>query len=63
MEDQIMCIEGVIEKMADFDEARAMAVCSILTGDHAKICQAGAREKMYRLEKPTMILYRGPVGS
>ena len=58
-EDQMMCIEGVIEKMADFNEERAMSVCATLAGENAKICTAGAREKMYRLNKPTMKLYRG----
>lgn len=58
-EDQILCIEGVIEKMADFDEDQALAVCAILTGENAKVCTAGAQEKMYRLHKPTMKLYRG----
>jgi len=57
-EDQILCIEGVIEKMADFDEEQAMVVCATLKGVNSKICTAGAREKMYRLNKPTMNLYR-----
>ena len=57
--DQVLCIEGVVEKMADFNEKQALAVCAVLNGDHSKICRAAAKEKMYRLNKPTMPLYRG----
>ncbi len=56
--DQILCIEGVIEKMADFNERHAMTVCAMLSGEHRAVCETGAREKMYRLDKPTMKLYR-----
>ena len=55
--DQVVCIEGAIEKLADFDERRAMAACATLDGANAEVCQAAAREKMYRLTKPTMELY------
>ena len=55
--DQAVCIEGAIEKLADFDERRAMAACATLDGANAEVCQAAAREKMYRLTKPTMELY------
>ena len=61
-EDQILCIEGVIEKMADFDESQAMAVCATLKGDKAKVCIDGAKGKMYRLDKSTLNLYRPVVG-
>lgn len=57
-QDQIMCIEGVIEKLADFDEERAVNVCNRLDGENKQICMAGAHGKMYRLNKPTMHLYR-----
>ncbi len=57
-EDQIMCIEGVIEKLADYDERLAMLACSSLKGENAKVCYEAAKEKMYRLNKPTMKLYR-----
>jgi hypothetical protein len=57
-EDQIMCIEGVIEKLASFSEERAEIVCATLEGKNAEVCRAGASEKMYRLDKPSMRLYR-----
>ena len=60
-EDQVLCIEGVIEKLADFSEERAHTVCATLKGKNATVCEAGAREKMYRLNKPTMHLYRPEV--
>ncbi|KAF0190455.1 MAG: hypothetical protein FD165_2688 [Gammaproteobacteria bacterium] len=57
-QDQIMCIEGVIEKLADFDEQRAITVCNTLDGENRQICLVGARDKMYPLDKATMHLYR-----
>ena len=56
--DQILCVEGAIEKMADFNQAHAMSVCDVLSGENLAVCQAGAEEKMYRIDKPTMRLYR-----
>jgi hypothetical protein len=58
-EDQAMCIEGAIEKLGDYDEARAQAACATMAGEGAAVCQAAAREKMYRLDKLTMPLYAG----
>lgn len=57
-DDQIMCIEGAIEKLADFDEQRAINVCNALEGDNKSICLSAAHEKMYRLDKASMHLYR-----
>jgi len=57
-ENQIMCIEGVIEKLAEYDQRSAMIACSILEGENAKVCYEAAKEKMYRLNKPTLKLYR-----
>ena len=56
-EDQIMCIEGAIEKLADFNEEKAQAACATLDGGMADLCQTAAREKMYRLHKPTIELH------
>lgn len=55
--DQMMCIEGVIEKLSDLDEHKAGLVCLELNGDNADICRAAAREKMYRTNKPSMKYY------
>jgi hypothetical protein len=52
-----MCIEGVTEKLSDYDERRAVAACAVLDGANAEVCRAAAQEKMYRLDKPTMELY------
>ena len=56
-DDQVLCIEGAIEKLADLNESKALAACAILSGREADICRAAASEKMYRLQKPTMGLY------
>jgi len=37
----------------------ALAACKKL-GDDATVCEAAARGKMYRLEKPTLHLYTDP---
>ncbi|MDE3226498.1 MAG: hypothetical protein KGN30_13930 [Nitrospirota bacterium] len=58
-EDRAVCIEGAIEKLADFDEARAREACAELTGPLEAACRAAADEKMYRLNKPTLRLYIG----
>ena len=56
-DDQIMCIEGVVEKLADYDEEHAVAACSTLNERNAQFCYAAAKQKMYRRTKPTMHLY------
>lgn len=57
VDDQTMCVEGVIEKLGEYDEAHALAACQELDGELASVCHAAAREKMYRLSKPTFSLY------
>ena len=56
-DDQIMCIEGVVEKLAEYDEEHAVVACSTLNGRNAQLCYAAAKQKMYRLIKPTIHLY------
>ena len=56
--DRTLCVEGVIEKMADYDQALAMEACAQVSPDYRPVCEAGAWEKMYRLDKPSMPLYR-----
>ncbi len=56
-EDQALCIEGAIEKLADINESKALAACRGLGGRNAALCRSAAAEKMYRLDKPTMKLY------
>jgi len=56
-DEQTMCIEGAVERLADHDERQARRACDSLAGDAAQVCHAAAREKMYRLDKPSMPLY------
>lgn len=50
-DDEHMCIEGAIEKLADLDEATALSVCAHLEGRSRSTCLGAATEKMYRLAK------------
>lgn len=59
-DDQAVCIEGAIEKVADLDRSRALGACASLNGRHEDICTAAASGGMYRLNKPTMRLYHDP---
>ncbi len=56
--EQALCIEGAIEKLADFNEQWALAACEFLDGSNKDVCLTATRGKMYRLYKPTMELYR-----
>ena len=56
-EESTMCIEGVIEKLADYNEDLALQICTNLQGEYKKICDDAAIEKMYRLEKESLALY------
>ncbi len=56
--EQTLCIEGVIEKLADFNEQWALKACDTLGSETRDICIAAARGKMYRLDKATMDFYR-----
>ncbi|NIP29691.1 MAG: hypothetical protein GTO02_05300 [Candidatus Dadabacteria bacterium] len=56
-EDTIMCIEGAIEKLADYNEEHALKVCATLLGENRKLCEAAAYEKIYRPNKPSLDLY------
>jgi len=56
-DERVICIEGAIEALAEFDEPRAMAACATLDGESAVVCSAAARGKMYSLTKPSMALY------
>ncbi len=52
-----MCIEGAIEKLADYNEEHALKVCATLLGENRKLCEAAAYEKIYRPNKPSLDLY------
>jgi hypothetical protein len=55
--DKIVCIEGVIEKLAEYDEAQAKIACSSLSGTLRPICEHAVTDKMYSLTKSTFALY------
>lgn len=55
--DQTMCVEGVIDKMIDYDPAMARQACDGLSGEIQQICYDAARLGMYSLDKPTMSYY------
>ena len=50
-DDQEVCIEGTIEKLADFNETRALEACQYLDGNNKKVCVKAAKGGMYRLDK------------
>lgn len=56
-DDRKLCIEGSIEKLAEYDQNKATTACRRLTGDLRKVCEDAAKGKMYRLEKGTFRLY------
>jgi hypothetical protein len=59
-EEQIVCVEGAIEKLAELREGRAKAACAFLEGELRGVCDAAVRRRMYALDKPTFNLYYDP---
>jgi hypothetical protein len=55
--DQIVCIEGAIEKLAEYDEERATTACASLDDDLRPVCEQAVTDKMYSLTKATFALY------
>ena len=58
-DDRFLCVEGVVEKLADYDEDVARRSCGSLDGELARVCHAAVEEKMYRLKKANLLLYTG----
>ena len=56
-EDQIVCVEGVIEKLADVNEGRAKAACAFVEAALRSLCDEAVQRKMYGLAKTTFTLY------
>jgi hypothetical protein len=48
---QWLCIQGVVEKLAELDEPAARRVCAELRGQNAAVCQEAARNKLYGIRK------------
>jgi len=59
VEEQTMCLEGLIESLAVYQPDKALASCGSLQGKAAEICLAAAHEGTYRLNKPSLPLYLG----
>src|SRR5262249_50343380 len=55
--DQIVCIEGAMEKLAEYDEDRARIACASLRDDLQPVCKQAVNDKMYSLTKTTFALY------
>jgi hypothetical protein len=53
------CIDGAIERMAKFHEARARQVCEAVGGVPGRICREAAARKMYDMNKD-LTLYISP---
>ena len=50
--DQYMCLEGAIERMAKYHPNEAKQACNQLSGWKNELCILGLERKMYNLEKP-----------
>jgi len=48
---QWLCIQGIVEKLAELDEPAAHRVCAELRGRNAEVCQEAARNKLYGTRK------------
>lgn len=50
-DDQETCIDGAVEKLADFNESFALETCNYLQGRNKNACIKAAKGGMYRLDK------------
>jgi hypothetical protein len=48
---QWLCIQGVVEKLAEVDEPAARRACAELRGRNAEVCREAARNKLYGVRK------------
>jgi hypothetical protein len=48
---QWLCIQGVVEKLAELDEPAAQRVCAELHAKNAEVCQEATRNKLYGTRK------------
>lgn len=48
---QWLCIQGVVEKLAELDQPRAFRVCEELQARNAEVCREAARNKLYGTRK------------
>jgi hypothetical protein len=55
--DRTLCVEGAIEKQADFDREVARSICAKQTGEIREFCDTAVKHGMYDLEKPSLTFY------
>jgi hypothetical protein len=48
---QWLCIQGVVEKLAELDEPAAQRVCAELRGKNAEVCREATHNKLYGTRK------------
>lgn len=54
---QWLCIQGVVEKLAELDEPLALKTCGELVGRNAEVCREAARNKLYATRKAGLEYY------
>ena len=59
-DDRVVCVEGTIEKLAEFHEGRARAACAFTDDDLRAVCNQAVERKMYGAGRPTFALYYEP---
>lgn len=50
-DDQEVCIEGALERMAKYHPERARAVCRAVSGRFRDLCEQARKQEMYNMEK------------
>lgn len=58
-EEQFVCIEGSIERMARYFEDRAVQICDQLEGKHKEVCLGAVKNKMNNVEKDLTLYLAG----
>jgi hypothetical protein len=56
-EDRTLCVEGAMEKQADFNQGVARSICAKQTGEVRRACDAAVANGMYNLDKPSLAFY------
>lgn len=58
LDDQIICIDSAVEKLANFDQPQAFKVCTYLGGDLKTACKNAAELKLYSLDKDFSLYFQ-----
>ena len=51
IDDQKVCIEAIIERLADYQEPQAYAACTFVEGELNEFCNRAADRKYYSVDK------------